>query len=137
MSTVARKDEPRPRPTLEQARAANAWACVKAGVDKDYVNVAKAMPQMIMNSGLMQTLAFMEQKKGGAHQKVAMQLRLWLAERFDGTGRDPGFGPFMDRLLGMQSSDFQLYTAETLAWLKWLRQFAAAQAKPAADEAGG
>ncbi|MDW8336748.1 MAG: type III-B CRISPR module-associated protein Cmr5 [Tepidimonas sp.] len=115
--------------TLEQRRAAHAWGCVKDGVNKEYVRVAKAMPQLVMNSGLMQTLAFMEQKKD-AHSRLAAQLRTWLHERFTGQrGHDPQFRPFMETLLNADPETFRLYTAEALAWLKWLRQFAAAQEK--------
>jgi CRISPR-associated protein Cmr5 len=118
----------RRRPTLEQERAADAWACVKDGVDKDYVRVAKAMPQLIMNSGLLQTLAFMHQK-GGPHEQLAAQLRSWLAARFAGVRKDPGFAPMVGELLKADPEAFRLYTAEAFAWLKWLRQFAAAQQK--------
>jgi CRISPR-associated protein Cmr5 len=116
------------RLTLEQQRAQDTWNCVKGGVGRDYVNVAKSMPQLVMNSGLMQTLAYMEQKKGD-HQKVAAQLRTWLSLRFNGVARDPGFEPMMQALLDAQPDAFWLYTTEALAWLKWLRQFAAATGK--------
>jgi len=117
----------KPGPTLEQMRAQNAWACVKDGVGKEYVNVAKATPQLIMNSGLMQTLAYLHQK-GGKHELLAAQLRTWLNLRFKGVARDPGFGPMMQQvLLDAKPDAFQLYTAEAFAWLKWLRQFAAAK----------
>jgi CRISPR-associated protein Cmr5 len=116
------------RLTLEQQRAQHAWSCVKDGVDKGYVNVAKAMPQLVMNSGLMQTLAYMEQKKGD-HQKVAAQLRGWLNRRFRLANDDLTFERLMDSLFSASSEDFRLYTAEALAWLKWLRQFAAATEK--------
>lgn len=79
-----------------------------------------------MNSGLMQTLAFMHQK-GGAHEKLARQLRIWLNLRFEGDASDPGFEATMEALLNAAPVDFRLYTAEALAWLKWLRQFAAAR----------
>jgi len=127
-ATSKASDNKRPAPSLEQQRAANAWECVKNGVDKEYVNAAKAMPQLIMNSGLMQTLAFMEQK-GGQHAAVAAQLRTWMSERFNGVGRDPGFETLMRALLGADAEKFRLLTAEAFAWLKWLRQFAAAQEK--------
>lgn len=114
------------RLTLEQQRAQYVWDCVKEGVGKDYVRVAKATPQLIMNSGLMQTLAFMHQK-GGAHEKLARQLRIWLNLRFKGDASDPGFERTMEALLSAAPVDFRLHTAEALAWLKWLRQFAAAK----------
>ncbi|WP_198150787.1 type III-B CRISPR module-associated protein Cmr5 [Caldimonas taiwanensis] len=115
--------------TLEQRRAAHAWSCVKDKVSKEYVNVAKAMPQLIMNSGLMQTLAFMEQKQG-EYSKVASQLRQWLHERFGCTEeQEPDFKKMMDKLLHASPSEFRLYTTEALAWLKWLRQLASASQK--------
>jgi CRISPR-associated protein Cmr5 len=117
-----------PPPTLEQRRAQHAWSCVKDGVGKDYVRVAKATPQLVMNSGLMQTLAFMEQKKG-KHQEIAKQLCAWLNQRFHFAKGEVTFVDLMNKLLSAGSDDFRLYTAEALAWLKWLRQFAAATEK--------
>jgi len=35
----------------------------------------------------------------------------------------------MEALLRAEPGPFRLYTAETFAWLKWLRQFAAAMEK--------
>lgn len=116
------------RMTLEQLRAQNAWQCVRHGVDKDYVNVAKALPALIMNSGLLQVMAFLQQKES-VHRKVAASLRIWLWSRKTGrqqTMEDPGFERFMDSLMAETPSGFQALTAEALAWLKWLRQLAAA-----------
>jgi CRISPR-associated protein Cmr5 len=112
--------------TLEQRRAQHAWKCVEAGVDKEYVNVAKALPQLVMNSGLMQALAYLQQK-GGAHERVAKALRIWLCLRFNAVESDPGFPALMKALLEADAEGFRLYTAEAFAWLKWLRQLAAAQ----------
>jgi CRISPR-associated protein Cmr5 len=47
------------------------------------VNIAKSLPALIMNSGLMQVLAFCHEK-GGANDLVASQLRTWLVKRFNG-----------------------------------------------------
>lgn len=130
MAATMQPTRAKARLPLEQQRAQHAWRCVEGGVGKDYVNVAKAMPQLVMNSGLMQTLAFMNQKgANGAHAKLASDLRAWLSTRFDGVTRDPGFEATMQALLGADAQTFRLYTAEAFAWLKWLRQFAAAQEK--------
>lgn len=130
MATTMQSTRAQARLPLEQQRAQHAWRCVKNGVSKDYVNVAKATPQLVMNSGLMQTLAFMHQKgEAGAHAKLAADLRTWLSARFNGVARDPGFEPTMQALLRADPQTFRLYTAEAFAWLKWLRQFAAAQEK--------
>lgn len=116
------------RLTLEQLRAQHAWQCVSGGVRKDYVNVAKALPALIMNSGLLQVLAFLNEK-GGVHDQLAASLRAWLWSRRSGgkpMAQDPGFKPFMETLIRATPAEFQATTAEAFAWLKWLRQFAAA-----------
>jgi CRISPR-associated protein Cmr5 len=111
--------------TLEQRRALDAWdRC--ASYDEKHVNVAKGLPALIMNSGLMQVLAFCHEK-GGANEVVAQHLRAWLTSRFNGTERDPGFEPFMQALMKAKPGDYQAITAEAFAWLKWLRQMAAAR----------
>jgi CRISPR-associated protein Cmr5 len=112
--------------TLEQQRAQDAWN-KSASRGRDYTNAAKAMPALIMNSGLMQVLAFCNEKKGGANELVASHLRQWLNRRFNGADRDPGFEPFMQELLKASPRDYQTITAEAFAWLKWLRQMAAAR----------
>lgn len=115
-----------PRQTLEQQRAQNAWtAC--AGYSKDHVNAAKALPALIMNSGLMQVLAFCHEK-GKAQADVATDLRTWLAWRFSSTFKQGGnFDTFMQTLMQASPSDYQAINAEAFAWLKWLRQMAAAR----------
>lgn len=112
------------KPTLEQQRAQNAWnAC--AAYDKEHVNAAKGLPALIMNSGLMQVLAFCH-KKGGAQADVATHLRAWLANRFQiPNGND--FASFMQVLMQATPADYQAINAEAFAWLKWLRQMAAAR----------
>ncbi len=116
------------RLTLEQQRAQDAWAKCQR-YTKDHVNVAKALPALIMNSGLMQVLAFCNEKKS-AHAEVAADLRTWLHKRLQAPGeqdRDPGFEAFMQTLMQADPRTFQLITAEAFAWLKWLRQLAAAR----------
>lgn len=111
--------------TIEQRRADHAWQASEH-CGRDFVNVAKGLPALIMNSGLMQTLAFCEQK-GGEHRYIAAQLRRWINHALNGCDQDPGFAPFMQQLLRSDSRTHQRVTAETLAWLKWLRQMAAAR----------
>ncbi len=115
-----------PRQTLEQQRAQNAWnAC--ANYQNDHVNAAKGLPALIMNSGLMQVLAFCHEK-GKAPALVAEHLRNWLAGQFPKTfvkGSD--FGPFMEALMRAEPATYQAINAEAFAWLKWLRQMAAAR----------
>lgn len=111
--------------TLEQKRAQFAWNKAREGVarhDKDYVNDAKGLPALIMNSGLMQVMAFLHEK-GGRHETLAQHLRDWLNKRYN---TPLGFSEFMESLLKMNPRPFQDVTTEALAWLKWLRRIAPA-----------
>ena len=113
--------------TLDQQRAADAWRCAQAqSQSNEYVNLAKGLPALIMNSGLLQVMAFLEEK--GPKQQhcsvVARDMRAWLRRRFPEVPED--FAGFMRALMNADSSKFQAITAESLAWLRWLRQLAAA-----------
>lgn len=121
--------------TLEQQRAQNAWECA-AKYDKEHVNIAKGLPALIMNSGLMQVLAFAHDK-GKKHDVVATDLRTWLVRRItnDQKKDDPGFDAFMQVLLQAKPHSYQAINAEAFAWLKWLRQLAAA--RQGQDSQGG
>lgn len=119
-------------PTLEQQRAQNAWqAC--AAYNKDHVNAAKGLPALIMNSGLMQVLAFCHEKgkkESSRHMEdVATYLRTWLAGRFPRNFKSADFSTFMQALMQASPADYQAINAEAFAWLKWLRQMAAARNK--------
>jgi CRISPR-associated protein Cmr5 len=115
-----------PRLTVEQRRARHAWECAAQGIayDEKYVNDAKGLPALIMNSGLMQVMAFLHDK-GGRHEVLAQHLRDWLATQ---CGTPKAFEPFMEQLFKMDDARrFQAITTEAFAWLKWLRQMAAAR----------
>jgi CRISPR-associated protein Cmr5 len=113
--------------TLEQKRAADAWKCAEEGIaiyGKDYVNDAKGLPALIMNSGLMQVMAFLHDK-GDRHEVLAQHLRSWLGRQ---CGVPTAFDAFMQHLFTMNDARrFQAITTEAFAWLKWLRQMAAAR----------
>ena len=118
------------RETLEQQRAQDTWK-VSAKYDKEHVNIAKGLPALIMNSGLMQTLAFCHEKgqkeKGKKYEDVATDLRAWLNCRFSALPVD--FEGFMQSVMKQSPHDYQRINAEAFAWLKWLRQMAAARIK--------
>lgn len=113
--------------TLEQQRAQHAWACSER-YGKEEVNAAKGLPALIMNSGLMQVLAFCHEK-GKAYERVATDLRDWLARRAGSDRGDPGFEIFMKWLMAQEPAQFQATSAEAFAWLRWLRQMAPARLK--------
>ncbi len=120
--------------TLEQKRAQDAWEKAQAGIQahgKDYVNDAKGLPALIMNSGLMQVMAFLRDKgwdakrqKENRQEMLARHLREWLSQQL-GTPKD--FEHFMEEMMKADSRRYQQVTAEAMAWLKWLRQMAAAR----------
>lgn len=114
-----------PRTTLDQQRAAYAWQGVQ-GCTKEYVNLAKAAPALIMNNGLMQTLAFYESKGKPHHQQLAKHLSGWLHQQNHVTASD--FNAVMTSLQSTESSRYRQATEEALALLRWIRQFAAAEA---------
>jgi CRISPR-associated protein Cmr5 len=113
--------------TLEQQRAEDSWTKC-ANYSKDHVNFAKGLPALIMNSGLMQVLAFCHEK-GKAYEQVSTDLRTWLNHRFNNVNRDPGFELFMQSLLTASPADYQAITTEAFAWLRWMRQMASARIK--------
>lgn len=112
-------------PTLEQQRAQDAWECCE-GCDDAYAKLAKGLPALIMNSGLMQVMAFLH-GKDDTHKKLAGHLRNWLHRRFPDL--PPDFPGFMEGLLKAEPPTYRAVTAESFAWLKWLRQMAAARQK--------
>lgn len=117
--------EPKQKPTIEQRRAQDAWTkCAR--YNKEAVNAAKGLPALIMNSGLMQVLAFCHEK-GEALEIIAGDLRTWLAGRFPALSGKQDFESFMQALLSAESRFYQEVTVEALAWLKWLRQMSAAR----------
>ena len=123
---MANAKEQKLRPeTLEQRRAQNAWD-VCADYTEKHVNFAKGLPALIMNSGLMQVLAFCHEK-GGDCERVAADLRQWLASQKIGSATQSEFEPFMQALMQSSPHDYQRINAEAFAWLKWLRQMAAAR----------
>jgi CRISPR-associated protein Cmr5 len=120
---------PNPAPsTLEQQRAAYAWRRVQ-GQNKEYANLAKGLPALIMNSGLLQIMAFLHEKGSKPSQQhckvLGDHLRAWLHERFPHDVPEK-FEDFMQALMKADSRKFQAITTESLMWLRWVRQIAAA-----------
>lgn len=118
--------------TKEQKRAANAWDKVQ-GCNRAYANLTKGLPALIMNSGLLQVLAFLYEKGRGnseesrPHAKLENDLREWLRDQFHNLDGSE-FKTFMPLLMKKESAEYQRITAEALAWLRWMRHFAAAVA---------
>jgi len=113
--------------TLDQERAAFAWKQTE-GADKDFKNLASGAPSMVMSNGLMQALAFWNEKTD--RQKLVTPLVEWLGERVLNPPRKKA--KFEDVMKALVEGDADLYfraTEETLALLKWIRQFAKTRVK--------
>ena len=116
--------------TLDQKRAALAWGYATAGMaqhGKEYKSLAKGAPALIMNSGLMPTLAFYS-GKGHAAQQLLDDLIRGLSQRLAGQEMKAGqgrqlFPKFMELLQRGESRDYLRYADEALELLKWIRQF--------------
>ena len=117
--------------TLDQKRAALAWQYATAGMaqqyGKEYKGLAKGAPALIMNSGLMPTLAFYS-GKGRAAQQLLDDLIRGLSHRLAGQELKAGqggqlFPKFMEMLQRGESRDYLRYPDEALELLKWIRQF--------------
>lgn len=111
--------------TLEQKRAKDAWER-SASCTSEYANYAKSLPALIMNSGLMQVFAYLQQK-GGTHEILSKHLRMWLHCRFESTIKSDSFEDVMESLQKAPPNTYQDITTEAFAWLKWLRQMSSAR----------
>lgn len=120
----------------DQERAAFAWKEIeKARTQlrdgmKEYVNVAKGLPALIVGNGLMQTLAFQNAKENG-NARVVDAVLSWLQKELDlhGGAQETPFVQVMRALHQGDSERYMLATEEALEFLRWMRQFAAAVAK--------
>lgn len=117
--------------TLDQQRARYAWqrAC-RNGMCKGYPEMVKGAATLIMSNGLMAALAYY-QTRSGSNKDVAALLRddilAWLLARQRIASGD--FAGAMQSLLGADGVALMGATAEVIAMLKWLRQFADAVGK--------
>lgn len=116
--------------SLDQERSAYAWKRAQ-NCSSDYANLAKSAPALIMNNGLMQTLAFF-MAKGGEHKTLNTHIIEWLGVRFKGVGAFPenekkaDFQSVMAALHQSEPAVYRRASEEALALLRWIRQFASA-----------
>lgn len=125
--------------TLDQERAAFAWSKTE-GADDAFKALASGAPSLVMANGLMQALAFWNEKgkneKGHNHKKLLDPVLEWLGTRVLGLPvRSCDFSAVMQKLHGGDADLYFRATEEALAILKWIRQFAKTRAKGAAPRA--
>ncbi len=135
---------------LDQKRAAFAWQRVEDAAEKlggdegkrakayeSYKNLAKAAPALIMNNGLVQTLAFFWSKgnehdpgkfrRDGPdhHDLLREDILAWLHGDQVAVPVPASYRDAMSFLHSEATSEqYRLATEETMHLLRWLRQFA-------------
>lgn len=121
--------------TLDQQRAGYAWEKAEEAshLIYEYTNLAKSVASLIMNSGLMQTLAFLQAKSSRDHPQyevLLVHLTKWMGMRFMSRAKDappPGFAIVMQGMYQMDSSTYMQVSNEMMALLRWIRQLADAR----------
>lgn len=114
----------------ERLRAANHW--IKERVEgkineKEFVSLAKRIPTLLLQNGLILTVAYL-QKRGGAGEKEILQ---YLIERLRDSGLVGDIGSdFLDYLLNRSPSEIPLLLDEALASAEALKIIAEARLEP-------
>jgi CRISPR-associated protein Cmr5 len=117
----------------EQKRAQKAWELVERvpdGKKKDYSSLAKSAPVMILTNGLGQTLAFFNSKLNGSNEYALLYNHLdqWLSRTIPWTASLAGSPKLIERVISENSQVYRMATEEALAFLSWIKRFAAARA---------
>lgn len=112
--------------TLDQQRAQYAWerANRNSVVVDGYREMVKGAPALVMGNGLMATLAYYRSRTGSNERAAYLLLDDmlgWLARR---QIVPADFPAAMNAFFNAGARDVMRATDETLAMLRWLRQFA-------------
>ena len=133
--------------TLDQRRAERAWDDVKQientgneSLKKKYAALARKTPANLQSSGLGQSLAFLrakagQKREGNEHWLLYRHVSHWVMNEMKQPNGEA------DRLLEwVVKQDSPIYrqaTAETMAYLNWLKRFAEAVLPEPEDSGGG
>ena len=128
------------RQTLDQRRAAHAWARVDEldpklvdGIDRklggEYARQAKRLPVRTLTSGLGHALAFLQAKSkdGDANSRLVEDLSDWVLDRRNLPARPADARNLVEAITKGDAVFLQLATDEALAYLQWLTRFAEAR----------
>lgn len=135
-STVQQKAKT-PAQSLDQQRAKFIWGKIH-NLPKDktfdaYTKLSKGAGTLIMQNGLMPTLAFYGQKSKGSssraggneHAALLDDILTWLKQQ--GLIKTAEFSAAMSEICAEKSSsEYRHITEETLAIIRWIRHFASA-----------
>lgn len=136
---------------LNQQRASNAWKVVKeleVKADSDpsqkdwndlYASYVSGLPATIISCGIGQATASLlsasKAAKDKPHSTLYDHLENWLC-RDDEAAPYPNSKPLMEAIIKNDREHYMWAQAEALAWLDWLKKFAAAYLKKS-DPANG
>lgn len=118
---------------LEQVRAKNAYAARETiGTGKEGGRaVAKKVPAMILANGFIGALAFAIEDNGGYLTVFKAVIKHLHDARLDGGIAATEPGAFLGELCSRDADTLRTVTAESMAYLNYLRRFA----KPGKEEA--
>ena len=124
------------RQTAEQQRAARAWQAVQLieetyrdELGRKYNSLARGAPAMVQANGLGQTLAFYRAKAGPGKDKITEHrlfynhLSVWVMSMLAPGEDEEGL---LEWLVLQDTQMYRRATAETLAYMIWLKRFAEA-----------
>ena len=124
--------------TLDQKRAETVWKWLSPLKQKSantfdaYTKLSKGAGTLIMQNGLLPTLAFYGEKSGGAaslaegkeHELLLGHILAWLKQK--NLISVNNFKDAMNELVQKSSPQYRQLTEETLALMRWIRHFASA-----------
>lgn len=119
--------------TIEQQRAAAAWDHVGSKHDEKYEKLVQGTPTHVHTAGLGQTVAFYLSRKRQSnpeYHKLLTHLATWLLRAPGSDVPDLAKTPddLMTDIQGGDTESYRRRTSEALAYLGWLKRFAAARA---------
>lgn len=137
-AAAVQQTKPVPIKTLDQKRAEFVWNKLVGIKQRDpvtfdaYTKLCKGAGTLIMQNGLLPTLAFYGEKSGGAaslakgkeHQFLLEHLLFWLKEQSLIT--DTTFKEAINNLITKTSPEYRTITEECLSLIRWIRHFASA-----------
>lgn len=133
--------KPTQQQTLQQKRAAHAWDCIEkvpTGIQKKYGSLVRGLPALVQSDGLGQMLAFLKAVDGRSKNKgntpeieSYRHISAWASHKDSALDAQ---GDLLEWLLKQSTTEYRRATAETLAYLSWLKRFA--EAKGWKDENG-
>jgi CRISPR-associated protein Cmr5 len=122
---------PRQR-TLEQKRAENAFNCVREILEhhltfkSEYSSLARGASAEIQTSGLGQTLGFWKAKGKEHHIFLYKHISNWVTSQL---GLEQNTDLLTWLIKTATTDEYRQATAETMAFLLWLKRFAEAELK--------